>query len=208
MRTIQFDAGDAGIAGTRPTALTSFANIPELDCWSALDGCGRMILSRDGSLLSADRLSAGLIERRRGLCRVNGRVRPTAVEQQRRFEYLLDAPLSSTRTMLLKTKAQMSLLVHAITCGRNGADFVALQIKVIDETSEPEFACLGEAFGLTPAEEQVASELLRGKSAAEIAKRSRLSINTVRSHISHVYHKLNTNNREGMWRTFALYRLR
>jgi DNA-binding CsgD family transcriptional regulator len=196
------------VAEKQPDAATLFTSISELDCWSALDGCGRILLGREGDFLSADRLATKLIDCRLGLCCIDGRVRPTAADQQRRFDYLLAAPISSPRTMLLTTKSQMKLLLHSVACGRDGADFVALQIKVIDAEAEPEFACLGEAFGLTPAEEQIASELLRGQSANEIARRLRLSINTVRSHISHVYHKLQTTNREGMWRTFASYRLR
>lgn len=195
-------------AEEQPCSAQSFTNISELDCWSTLDGCGRVLLSRDSDLLSADRVAARLITGCIGLRNVNGRIRPSAADQQSRFDYLLAAPLSSPRTMLLKTRSPVKLLIHSVACGCDGADFIALQIKVIDAEAEPEFACLAEAFGLTPAEEQIASELLRGKSANEIAARSQLSINTVRSHISHVYHKLQTTNREGMWRTFASYRLR
>ena len=197
-----------GFAEKQPCSNQSYTSISELDCWSVLDGCGRMLLSRDSDLLSADRVATKLMSYCLGLRSVNGRVRPSATDQQSKFDYLLAAPLSSPRTMLLKTKSQMSLLIHSVAGSCDGEDFVALQIKVIDAEVEPEFACLAEAFGLTPAEEQIASELLRGKSANQIAEHSQLSINTVRSHISHVYHKLQTTNREGMWRTFASYRLR
>lgn len=200
--------GRAGVEEKQPCSIQTYDNMGELDCWSTLDGCGRMLLSRDGDLLSIDRVAAKLIRCGVGLRSVNGRVLPSAKDQQSRFDYLLAAPLSSPRTLLLKTKSQMTLLIHSVACGSDGEEFVALQIKVIDAEAEPEFACLAEAFGLTPAEEQIASELLRGKSANDIAEHSQLSINTVRSHISHVYHKLQTTNREGMWRTFASYRLR
>lgn len=192
----------------QPRKTDLFTTISELDCWSTLDGCGRVLLSRTGDLLSADQLAIRLIDNRLGLCYSGARVRPSCADQQQEFDHLLAAPLSSPRTMLLKTKSPDKLLLHSVACGREGAEFIALQIKLIDPEAEPEFACLGEAFGLTPAEEQISAELLRGKSASEIAERLRLSINTVRSHISHVYDKLDTTNREGMWRTFASYRLR
>lgn len=49
-----------------------------------------------------------------------------------------------------------------------------------------------EFFGLTDAEERVALQIAGGKSPAEIAKALHLSIPTVRTHLSHIYHKTET----------------
>jgi len=48
---------------------------------------------------------------------------------------------------------------------------------------------LTEFFGLTDAEERVALQIAGGQGAAEIAQMLELSIPTVRTHLSHIYHK-------------------
>jgi DNA-binding CsgD family transcriptional regulator len=48
-------------------------------------------------------------------------------------------------------------------------------------------------FDLTPAEARVARELAGGKTVQEIAAQSRLSSNTIRTHVSHVMEKTGCN---------------
>jgi DNA-binding CsgD family transcriptional regulator len=62
-----------------------------------------------------------------------------------------------------------------------------------------------EGLGLSPREKEVASLLLQGKSAKEIAVILEISISTVNFHIKNLYKKLNIGNRSELFARFALY---
>ncbi|HEY8499602.1 MAG TPA: helix-turn-helix transcriptional regulator, partial [Clostridia bacterium] len=62
-----------------------------------------------------------------------------------------------------------------------------------------------EGLGLSPREKEVASLLLQGQSAKEIAVILEISISTVNFHIKNLYKKLNIGNRSELFARFALY---
>jgi DNA-binding CsgD family transcriptional regulator len=51
------------------------------------------------------------------------------------------------------------------------------------------------ALGLTPKESEIARLVVLGLSDKQIASRLNISFSTVRTHLKHVFHKLNVNNR-------------
>lgn len=53
-----------------------------------------------------------------------------------------------------------------------------------------------KAFGLSKREAEIMELLIRGRSAQSIAEEKFISYNTVRTHISHIYRKLEVHNRE------------
>jgi DNA-binding CsgD family transcriptional regulator len=59
-------------------------------------------------------------------------------------------------------------------------------------TQLPSAALIAQSFGLTPAESKVAALLARGIGIPEAAKNLGVSINTVRSHVAHVFEKTGT----------------
>lgn len=62
-----------------------------------------------------------------------------------------------------------------------------------------------EGLGLSPREKEVASLLLQGRSAKEIAKKLGVTINTANFHIKNLYRKLNIGNRSELFARFAYY---
>lgn len=56
-------------------------------------------------------------------------------------------------------------------------------------------ASLTERFGLTPREASICLQVLKGMSNGQIAERSYISINTVKSHVSHLMTKLGVRSR-------------
>jgi DNA-binding CsgD family transcriptional regulator len=69
---------------------------------------------------------------------------------------------------------------------------VVLQVTDPLARAAPDRALLGEAFGLTPAEADVAADLLRGLSVGEIAVGRKRSVATVRTHLASVLAKTGT----------------
>ncbi|MDQ8757999.1 LuxR C-terminal-related transcriptional regulator [Sphingosinicella sp. LHD-64] len=63
------------------------------------------------------------------------------------------------------------------------------------------------AFRLTPSEYRVLLRMIDGHTAEEIAGATRLSIETVRSHIRHIYAKMGVASREAMFAKTLPFRL-
>lgn len=59
---------------------------------------------------------------------------------------------------------------------------------------------LGELYGLTPAEANVACEFAMGYSYKEVARRLNISEDTVRAHIKQIYHKTRVNRQSDLVR--------
>ncbi len=57
-------------------------------------------------------------------------------------------------------------------------------------------AAVARERGLTPRESEILSYLLRGKSVPAIAAEVLLSVNTVRTHIAHIYQKFDVHSRD------------
>ena len=69
------------------------------------------------------------------------------------------------------------------------------------------YADLDKVFQLTPAEYRVLGEMIEGRTADAIARAMKLSIETVRSHIRHIYTKLQVSSREELFSKIRPYRL-
>ena len=56
-------------------------------------------------------------------------------------------------------------------------------------------ALLKNAYGLTKAEIRVSELIVEGKSLEEVSAECGLSVNTLKTHLNHIYGKTNTANR-------------
>jgi len=69
------------------------------------------------------------------------------------------------------------------------------------------YADLDKVYQLTPAEYRVLGEMIDGRTADAIARLMKLSIETVRSHIRHIYSKLRVSSREELFSRISPFRL-
>ncbi|HMT47021.1 MAG: hypothetical protein RL702_415 [Pseudomonadota bacterium] len=168
----------------------------EIDCWHVFDGCARFVLRPDGEVVSICALGRQLVQAGAGIGLRDGKARlgDTPLTQA-----LLERRMTPDSMGLLHRQDDRVVLGAFRTCLSDGQPAVALMLRLIDGTEKPRFACLAEAYQLTPAEDRIVLKLLGGCSPAEIAERECLSINTVRSHVAHVYGKLGVRNRDEMW---------
>lgn len=174
----------------------------DLDCWRVFDGCARLLLRFDGFVLHRCTFARELIDGRIGL----------SLERRKLYlkgmlvsEPFLRRRIGRDGIGLLHRDARHTLLASSKVCRLDGQPVIALMLRDIQSDERPDFACLREAFSLTCAEEGVARQLLGGLTPAQIAAAEGLSINTVRSHIAHLYAKLDASNREEMWMKCAPY---
>lgn len=70
-----------------------------------------------------------------------------------------------------------------------------------------QFAQFDRLYGLTEAEYRITLKMLSGQTADEIAVSSRVSIETVRTHIRRIYVKTSTNSREALLAKLNTFRL-
>lgn len=76
---------------------------------------------------------------------------------------------------------------------------VAILALVDAERNRREFRQrLREKFGLTPAEAAIALELMRGESRADVARRTGVTLATVRTHMMHIFEKAGVHNRSAL----------
>jgi DNA-binding CsgD family transcriptional regulator len=69
------------------------------------------------------------------------------------------------------------------------------------------YADLEKVYQLTPAEYRVLGEMIDGRTADAIARLMKLSIETVRSHIRHIYSKMRVSSREELFSKISPFRL-
>ena len=76
-----------------------------------------------------------------------------------------------------------------------GVAVPAVSVLVIDADSfsTPDPEVLRELFSLTPAEARVLAKLVLGQNAEEIAAESKTSVETIRTHIKHIFSKTGTS---------------
>ena len=168
----------------------------DIDCWRTFDGCARLVIRPDGEVLYWCTLARALLVQR---CALSLRGRRLFHRDAVLDEAALARRCGTERIGVLHHHAEKLVLASYKPCLVNGARALALMLRLVQAGEKPAFACLGEAFQLTPAEEAIATRLLGGLPPAEIARQDGLSINTVRSHIAHLYTKLAVSNREEMW---------
>lgn len=168
----------------------------DLDCWHAFDGCARVVLRPDGEVLHWCDLARTLPQAGLGfsLQAKKLRFRNALVD-----EAFLRKHIGADGFGLLDRDTGRALLASYRTCKLGGEPAIALMLRLVRDDQRMDFACLAQAFDLTPAEEGIALHLLSGSSPSDIARSEALSINTVRSHIAHIYAKLEARNREEMW---------
>lgn len=167
-----------------------------LKVWNAFDGCARFLLYPDGKVLEMCDLAKEMLGAQAGIYLRAGFL---CLREIPLCETALARTVGQERVGLLHRQHDGLVLGSYKICPCAEGRIVALTLRLVTGEEKPEFACLGEAFNLTPAEEAVALQLLRGSSPAEIARTDCVSINTVRCHISHIYSKLEASNREEMW---------
>ena len=80
----------------------------------------------------------------------------------------------------------------------SGSEELAQPVTGIDEPGDfkRELTAIAEEHGLTAREEEVLGHLLRGKSISAVAADLFLSKNTVRSHVAHIYQKMDVHTRD------------
>lgn len=108
---------------------------------------------------------------------------------------------SDLRSALVPSPDQASeMLFCARQVGRVGIkNYIGLCVRSIASGHTHDLIGLVDAYNLTRSEEAVLTGMVRGHTVEQIARRSRTSPETVRTHVRRAYSKLNVSSREEMF---------
>jgi DNA-binding CsgD family transcriptional regulator len=179
------------------------AAIDALLSWLDTDRRARLILSGDLSLRWCNAAGRALLEIGGVLTLRNGVVRTSDASEAPQFARLAREAGPSLRVHCIPLGGEGHLVIAARLLV--GTPFVGLTAYPSHNAAAHHWADLGQAFGLTGSEREIVQALSRGLTADTIAKDSRTSVKTVRTHIRHAYSKLEVSSREGLFHKLAPY---
>jgi DNA-binding CsgD family transcriptional regulator len=180
-----------------------------LECWGDLDHRARMVVTMDRTFVAGDCRAEEALAARHDLRLENGRVATVNPAGASELEALLCVSGAETRTICIPRRQRSGhVLMRAARLGSmHEKTVLGITFWVADDRFAVEWPDFRPIFGLTAAEAKVVEKLIHGVSAEDIGRALKVSINTVRSHISHVYEKLGITCREQLWRRLAPYRI-
>lgn len=180
-----------------------------LECWSGIDGLARLVVTAERIFLGGDSRAEEALALRHDLRCNSRRLETVDPAESSTLDALVRVEKGETRTAFLHRRRRGGHLLMRATqlAAPAGMPLVGIAFRLADEAFAPRWADLEAIFGLTGSEAKIVELLLQGLGADAIASRQKISINTVRTHISHVYEKLGIACREELWRRLAPYRL-
>jgi DNA-binding CsgD family transcriptional regulator len=180
-----------------------------LECWGEIDGFSRMIVTAERVYVDGDSRAREALASRRDLRLNSKHLEMVDAAAMAELKHLVRVEPGETRTAVVRRREQGGhlLMRAAQLSSQAGTSLIGIAFRVADDLFSAEWPDLAPVFGFTAAEAKIVELLLQGLGAELIASKQKVSINTVRTHISHVYEKLGIACREELWRRLAPYRL-
>lgn len=181
-----------------------------LDCWAELDSRHRLVVDPTGHLIACGQSTLSFLQDMAELTIESGRLHPTDHRLSAAFATFLDVPTGEVRSLLIPIGRSGGHWLCRSTrlSARDGEAMIGLSIQCAAVNHQAEWIDLREAFDLTEAEDQILLQMVGGATPQAIAEAHELSINTVRTHLRHIYDKLEVSNKQDLWRRLCGYRIR
>jgi DNA-binding CsgD family transcriptional regulator len=159
---------------------------------------GVILLDGKGAVLDANLPALRILNGRDGVSMRNGRLTFSDVAFDERFVRLIAQrrldPASATKSIgarIRRKRAQSYLVVVSPVPPHTDERNVMLAAFVFapDERRDITVDALRELYGLTVAQAEVARQLFAGRNVEQAAEALQLSLNTVRTHLKHIFTK-------------------
>ena len=175
---------------------------PVLEGWLGMERRARLVVDDGMALYWCNAAGRALLERRDPLLLCGDVVRPRNPADSRRFQDFVTRAGGDISVLCLADHREAHLLTAAV---RLPGRFVGLTASFASDEIDRHWADLREAFGLTASERDIAQALASGLTAEHVAQELHTSVKTVRTHIRHVYSKLDVSSREELFRKLTPY---
>jgi DNA-binding CsgD family transcriptional regulator len=163
--------------------------------WFAQDIAARLVVARDLGVLALNHRAADLLETNGVLGLRDGQLSA----KDRRSNGDLSAAVAGAGAApcvcAVGPKEAVSVLVEAVALEADGQGAVGLVLRDLATPIEIECADLEPMFGVTPGEQLVVVQLLKGRSSRDIADATGKSVLTVRTHVKRAYGKIGVKTR-------------
>lgn len=171
--------------------------------WISRDHRCRLIVNEELYILWANAPARAQLKNKRYLLDRNGFLIAKTASLHEPLAAFVRNCQEKPETVLLTSKT-CELLLQAVCLARadGGRSYVGISFLLEPEVQWPIHG-FGEAFRLTPSELKVLQQLLTGRSAAEISECMNVSVETTRSHIRHIYEKVDVSSRESLFSRLA-----
>ena len=202
--------GDATISYSSPAARPG-SSLPLLALqWVDGDLLPRFLVNGALEMVWANPAAQRHFRERRGIECHRGLVVTTDPGCQAAFcEFVLGCAEGAISTFCLSVEEGGGfLLFRGRKVGSIGGErFFGIAFHRSDSHSGSRYADLDVAFQLTPSELRVIETMSDGHTADEISASLGVSIETVRSHLKHIYAKLDVTSREGLFSRILPFRV-
>lgn len=174
--------------------------------WLADDSIARVMLDDQQMVLWSNGAADTLFSRRAGL-EIRGSMLcasdPVCAEA---FLGFLASCAVAAATWCIKQPKQDGWLLLRGRCLNAATKVIGLCLTDASDRRSVTYEQLDVAFGLTRAEHRILLDLLEGNDAETLAARHGLSLDTIRSHIRHIYSKLGVRSRESLFACLQHFR--
>jgi DNA-binding CsgD family transcriptional regulator/PAS domain-containing protein len=185
----------------------------------ALDKMAIGVVTTDasGKIVTMNRAAQAIADQRDGLGIVGQRLcAQHSNEAQRLRELIRDAGLPGTKDShgsggvmtVSRPSLRRALEILVGPLAPNCLSFVAKEAKVLVFITDTEIPVksprhvLAQVYGLTAAEERLASSLIQGKNLSQVAQEFRVTRNTLHSQLQSIFDKTGTNRQSELMRIF------
>jgi DNA-binding CsgD family transcriptional regulator len=163
--------------------------------WFARDPVARAVVTRDLTILALNQKAIKLLESHPALVVRDGLLAAKERRLQAELATLVSEAGVQPRLSVLGAGEQTSVIVESTALEAGARSPVGLILKDASARLEIECADLEAVFGVTPGEQLVNIQLLKGLSSREIAAASGKSVLTVRTHVKRAYGKIGVKTR-------------
>jgi DNA-binding CsgD family transcriptional regulator len=200
MAARHFDSGSADPAWEEPAGLAL--------TWLEGEDAPRMMCGDDLTLLWANRAARAELEGNFDLVERDGAILILNRAHQAALATFVSLAGEGTSTFSFpRQNGDGHILFRARRIEGLRARCVGLAFNQTGTEFLVHFAELASIFRLTGAEQGVLDQMLGGFTADEIATATPVTLNTIRSHIRHIYQKLDVTSREELFWRLRPYRL-
>jgi len=161
--------------------------------WFAQDVVPRLVVGRDMTILAVNERAASLLDAGGCLAQRDGGLATRDRRHAPRLSDIVTDACTAPRCSVLGGGGG-AVIIEAMALGAADSP-VALVLRDLGAAAEIECADLEIMFGVTPGEQQVIIELLKGSSSREIADAFGKSVLTVRTHVKRAYGKIGVKTR-------------
>jgi DNA-binding CsgD family transcriptional regulator len=170
-----------------------------LHAWMQVDG-GRLVTDRKGRVVWLNETAELLLAQSGAVEVVDGVLTSRAYAGSLRFPELLSGLGDCAQAFAtLGPDGEPRLLVTGRTIHCAGRVLCGLKIREVRDGPSLSAPLLRHVFSLTGAEQTIVLSMMAGHTAELIARNGNQSMETVRTHIQHVYAKMRVNSREALF---------